>query len=162
METNLIEQYVINQIDEKTKENETLKAKVAELEKQILVLKGAQDDGQPLDMQVPALGFSYDIETYRYRIEDDNIEEYKKALSKKDFVFLENHDYNITISSYNYILRVQGCCFKLDIGFIAGKAKVCAYEEGQYKTREEAESALLEQLSKDIAHYEAKKEVNQE
>lgn len=157
METNLIEQYVINQIDEKTKENETLKAKVAELEKQILVLKGAQDDGQPLDMQVPALGFSYDIYTYHYDLRDkETVERYKQALAEKDFDFLKNNNYYVEIYQYNYVLRIQGVEFKLEIENLGNEFVLHQYKEKPYKTIEEAKAALLAALQKDIDEYEAK------
>lgn len=146
MEGNLIEQYVINEIEKYKKENEELKQKCADLEKEIFKSKGDTES-----YSMPALGVTYDIRALDYYIDKDNVGQYKKAMESKDFDWLKKNNYYINTYSWNYELKICGVLFRLYLAFgNEYSSQNCNLITFEYATLEEAQEALLNKLAEDI------------
>jgi hypothetical protein len=157
MEESLIEKYVIDQIAAKTKENEELKAKIRDLENENLEL--SKNSKKPGTFEKEELGFSYDIDASDYYINPGSIDNFKKALAKKDFKWLENNGYNIKCYDYNYVVSINGTEFKMTLycPYTASDGpRVSGYHQGEYNTEDEAKVVLLSELAEDIKNYEAR------
>ena len=150
MDTNLIEQYVINEIEKYKTENEQLKQRCNDLEKENFKLKTGMEKTDE-NYAMPALGVVYDIKAYSYEIEDNNIEDYKRALQNKDFAWLKEKDYYIVSYAWNYEIKINGVLFRLDLTFESKYMEQSAtFIKGKYSTQKEAKEALLKQLAIDI------------
>lgn len=146
MEGNLIEQYVINEIEKYKRENEELKQKCADLEKEIFKSKGDTES-----YSMPALGVTFVTRAADFYISKDNIEKYKKALQDKDFDWLKNNNYYIYSSSWNYEVKICGILFRLYLTFHSEySSQDCNLIRFEYATLEEAQEALLNKLAEDI------------
>ena len=151
MESNLIEQYVIDQIATKTAENEQLKKENQKLSDELI------SAGQTEDFKCPQIGFSYDIQTDGYALNDNTLARYKEALLKEDRSFFENsYHYCVDCYMYNYIVHVDNVTFKLDLEVNNHVPTCSVYKDHPFKTEDEAYEALFNQLAADIHEFEAK------
>jgi hypothetical protein len=152
MEINFIEKYVIGKLESLEKENAELKEK----------LKAAQaQDNASEPSGAPALGMFYHVESSSWRIAEENLANYERALSEKDFGWLTDHSYRITPRFWNYEIKVGDDKILLRISpsytDLKADAQIVEWREGEsFETLSAAQDKLLKMLSQDIEEYKKK------
>lgn len=153
MEINFIEKYVISKLESLEKENAELKEK----------LKAAQTakDGASEPSGIPTLGMFYHVESSSWRIAEDNLAKYERALSEKDFDWLTSNSYRITPCFWNYEIKVGDDKILLRISpsytDLKADAQIVEWREGEsFETLSAAQDKLLKILSEDIEEYKKK------
>ena len=153
MELNFIEKYFIGRLESLEKENAELKEK----------LKAAQtaktNESEPSG--IPTLGMFYHVESSSWRISEENLAKYERALSEKDFEWLTSNSYRVTPCFWNYEIKVgdDKILLRISPSYIDLKAdaQIVEWREGEsFETLSAAQDRLLKILSEDIEEYKKK------